>query len=151
MTITLHLTDVITAIAGISVTGLTVCDLDEIPESADGNLSLMFPSPGEPSFMTNFAIERVTFGMSLAGMDASYTLNYKFLYQVAGAGRGLFEFYPGMVEMAANIIEALSGTVTLNGAVTWTPRIGDFVLITDPSGVTWDGCLISIDILDFIQ
>jgi hypothetical protein len=151
MTVTLHITDIITAISGISVSGLVVADLDEIPASADVRTSLLVPSPGEPSFVSNFALERVTTGMSLAGMDATYTLNYKFLYLPVGATRGLYDLYPGMVAMAADIIEAIANLTTLNGAVTWKPLLGEFVVITDPTGTDWDGCLITIEVLDFIQ
>ncbi len=151
MTVTIHTEDVITAISNLSITGVTVCDLNEIPDGADERRSYLIPSPGEPPFVSEFEIERVTFGHSLAGQNATYRLNYKLLYKPVGTGRGLKDVIPGLTTMAVNVVEAIQSAVTLNGAVTWKARLDNMVIITDPSGTPWDGWNISIEVLDFIQ
>ncbi len=151
MTVTLHVRDVLTDLATIAVTGLTVCDIDEIPDAADERRSYFIPSPSAPSFVTDFSITHVTYGQSTAAQDARYTLNYKLLYKPVGEGRGIKDVTPGLMNMAADIVEAIQNKVTVNGAVTWKARLGEAVLVTDPIGTTWDGWAISVEVLDFIQ
>jgi hypothetical protein len=56
-----------------------------------------------------------------------------------------------MVAKAVDIIEAILALTGLNGSVTWKPKLGDFVRITDPGGQSWHGCLIAIEIHEFVQ
>jgi hypothetical protein len=151
MAITLHIESVITAIAALSVSGVTVCDLGDIPESPAPRTTYLIPSPSEPSFVAEFEITRQSFGMSTAATDATYTLNYKYLYAPAGSERGLSKIYPGMVGKAVDIIEAILSLTGLNGSVTWKPKLGEFFIISDPAGISWHGCLITIEIQEFMQ
>ncbi len=151
MTITLHLETVITAIATLSVSGVTVCDLGDIPESPAPRTTYLIPSPSEPSFVTDFVVTRQSFGMSTAATDANYTLNYKYLYARVGSERGLSKIYPGMVGKAVDIIEAILSLTGISGSVTWKPALGDFFVIDDPAGNSWHGCMIAIDIHEFVQ
>lgn len=152
MTVTIHTEDVIAAIAGLSITGLTICELSEIPDAPDPRKCYLIPSPAEPAFLTNPVIDRRTFGsMGNAAQDMTYTLNYKLLYKPVGTGRGIREVIPGAFAMAITIVETIQQLTLLDGAVTWKATPGEAVLITDPSGNQWDGWTITVEVLDFIQ
>lgn len=151
MTATLHITNVITAIDGLTISGLTICDLNEIPETVDERAAFLIPSPVEPSPITNFTYERVSFGMDTALGDATYTLNYKLFYAKAGMERGLFAVYPGLVALAMDVVEKILEQSALSGAADWTPRIAEIGLYADAAGSLWWGALISVDVRDFAQ
>ena len=149
MTVTLHLESAITAVSGLSVTGLTICDLDDIPNAADVRLSYLMPDQG---LVTDFALERVTMGsMHLVGMDATYTLNYRLLYKPVGSERGLANIAPGLAALAVDVIEAILNASALTGLVKWTPSLADFGIYSDPSENGWYGCRVLIECLDFVQ
>lgn len=148
---TLHFTDVVTALSSLVVANLTVCDLDDIPNAVDTRGSYLVPSPIDPPPVSGFRLERVSFGMDTAKMDAFYTVNYKLMYMPVGAGRGLMDVYPGMMAMAAAVMEAVLALSALNGAADWTPRIDQIAPVTDPAGNQWHAVMLSIDIRDFVQ
>ena len=151
MTVTIHIADVITAISNLSITGVVICDLNEIPDGVDARQSYLIPSTSEPPYVNNASIERVTFGHSVAGQNMTYTLNYTLLYKPVGTGRGVKDVWPQSLALAVDVIEAIQNTTTLNGAVTWKAQLGSPVIVTDPSQTAWDGWTLSIEVLDFIQ
>jgi hypothetical protein len=146
----LQLEAVATAISGLTVTGLTVKDLNEIPEAFGMGGPTMFPNPD--GFITDFNVQRVSFGMNTAKMTATYRLNYLLAYSPVGGTLKQFEAYARMVGLAIDIIDAILALASLNGAVTFEiPVIGEFGIVNDPAGNARWGCGVSVSITEFVN
>lgn len=152
MAATLHIADCITAIDGIAITDVIVCDLDEIPDEVDTRTAYLIPSPMEPGLISDFQLQRMTLGsLNNVAMNATYTLNYLLYYRPVGLGRGLRDIYPGFVETIEDTLEAILATADLNGIECFTPRIGQIAQLNDGIGKPWYACMIHIDVTDFVQ
>lgn len=151
MAAALHIVDIITAIKALTISGLTIYGLDDLPEQVDARSDVsMFPDPF--GYITNLTIANVTFGAHDAAKDARYRINYVFAVKSTQAGRGLYEYIQPTAEIAQDIIEILTTSdLTAAGAVETTvscPFIGQ---VEDPAGNKFHGGKIAVDILDFVQ
>lgn len=139
------------SIAGITVSGVTMRDLDEIPQGALArDCPMVYPKPD--GFLSGLSVNRDSFGAAAAKMTANYTLTYVFLHSPVGSGRGLFDIYEDMVTKGLSVIDAILATATLAGAV--DVQIGDmldFGPVNDPAGNTFHGCLIALNCSEFIN
>ena len=100
------------AIAALSVTGLSIKDIDEIPPQADQSISTLIPLP---DYMTDFEVEVDSFGGgSTAKMTVWYTLGYRLLYKPVGAGLDL-EYYDNMIALVAAFLDAVLVIETISG------------------------------------
>ena len=146
----LAITTVTNSIAALSVTGLTIKDIDEIPYSVtDRECPMLYPEP--LNFISDITVERVTTGTAGSGyFDVFYTLRYAFLYQAVGADRGSLTNYQGMVQLWEDLIDRLilSDNVTgcedlqVAGSVS-------FGAIPDPSGNMFMGSELLIRVHEF--
>jgi hypothetical protein len=146
----LAIATVTNSIAALSVSGLTIKDIDEIPSSAVGrNLPIMFPNPA--GFVNNFDAQKATTGEGVnSKWDVSYELNYLILYAASGAGRGLELFAP-TVSLAFAVMDAVMICNPIAGAVLLRPgTIGVPGAITDPSGGEFYGVQVSFRVLEFV-
>jgi hypothetical protein len=139
------------SIAAISVSGVTMKDLDQIPQEATArDCPMVYPKPD--GFLSGLAIERDSFGGAAAKMTARYTLTYVYLHSPVGTGRGLFDVYQDVVTKALSVLDAILATATLDGAVDVMPQdILEFGPVSDPSGKTFHGCLIALNCVEFIN
>ena len=147
----LALATVTNSIAALSVTGLTIKDLDEIPAKADPRQATLLALP---AFVTAFEMVRDSFGGgSEAKMSASYTLNYRLLYAPAGQGRaGTLENYDNMVALVTAFLDAAMAIDELTGAVDIVPAgITNMGLVNDPADNQWIGCDIALRVLEFVN
>ena len=151
MTITVGFTTVADSISKISVSGITMKDIDQVPDSAQMLCPIMFPQPD--NFITNINVERVTVGSGgTAKMDMTYTLNYVFLQAEMGAGISAFSMYSNIVSNLAAILVKIFASDNITGAVDLTLNsIGEIGTISDPSGNQYWGVLLSFNILEFVQ
>ena len=144
------------SIATLSVPGVTVLGLDEIPETVTGrDCPLMYPRPD--GFMSNLRVERVSFGpASSAAKDVRYTLHYTFLLAPVGDGRGLFDVYADMVSYVLAILDAIIADDALNGTITGvidiTPQgVVRFGLVASPAGGHFHGAQLSFEVLEHVN
>jgi len=147
----LALATVTNSIAALSVTGLTIKDLDEIPARADGRQATLIALP---SFVTAFAMERDSFGGgSEAKMTVSYTLNYRLLYAPEGQGRaGTLENYDNMVALVMAFWDEVMAIDEFSGAVDIVPAgISNMGLVNDPADNQWIGCDIALRCIEFVN
>ena len=101
------------SIAALSVSGVTLKDVDNIPEDATGLGPLIIPAP---NYLTNFSMTRQSYGGgSSAEMDVSYTLNYRLLFAPVGAGRGFIGVVDVMVDKLALFLDAVLAIDTIDG------------------------------------
>jgi hypothetical protein len=149
MSTTIDITTVTDAISHLSIAGVTIKDIDEIPDSAGLNRAIMFPRPDNP--VTNFRVEYAEETRQL--QNVYYTLNYMYLHLAASGGMGgIFAFMSGLMTNVVAIVTALTSATTLGGAtLNGNPLIGQISPVTDPAGNTYQGCSISIDIMQFLE
>ena len=136
------------SIAALTVSGVTLKDVDNIPEDVTGMGPLIIPAP---NYLTNFTMERMSFGGgSSAEMDVKYTLNYRLLFAPVGAGRGFIGVVDVMVDKLALFLDAILAIDTISGCEDITPSgVSNFGVVTDPAGNQYFGCDISLDVLEF--
>src|SRR3990167_3616665 len=115
----IKITTVATAIAAISISGVTVKDISAIPEAVnEQDCPLLAPRPD--NYVSNLRVAEDTFGGPVAALKSCYyTLNYTFYYSPVAAGAGLFEKYDDMVTKAAAVLLALAATI-IGGTVEHT-------------------------------
>ena len=147
------LRSIVTNIAAISVTGLTIYDLDDLKDALDVSACpVLYPDP--VNFVTNLRVEMNSFEITGgAKKTIYYTLTYIFAYAPAGSGRGLFDKYPGMVDLAADILDALQAArTTISGSLLFDINtIAGFGPVADPAGNIFHGCQFLLDCQEFIN
>jgi len=149
----LSIQTVTNSIAALSVSGVTLYDIDEIPaEGKSRDVPMIIPRPD--GFISNFLYERKSFGPeTVAAIDISYTLTYRLLHSKIGSGRsGLFDTYADMVAKVSLFLDAIIASDTITGAVDVQPfSIGEFGPVADPMGEAFHGCDIGINILEYVN
>jgi len=140
------------SITGLSITGLTIKDVDEIPQAViNRDCPLLVPDPA--NFVTGFEVVRDSLG---AGSDCKYTaeymLNYILLYAVVGAGRTtVLEKYSGMVSMAFAFYDAVLSSSSITGAVDFEPgAVNRFDIITW-GGTDFHTCSVGLNVKEFVN
>ena len=134
------------SISKLSVTGLTIEDVD--------NLSVFIASPPVlapmPDYITNFEIEYDSFGSGdTAQKTIRYDLNYRLYYAQVGSARKLAPF-EGLVDMIAAILDAVIDVVNITGAIEIMPagtiRPG---IVLAPDGAQFFGCDFAFRVTEF--
>lgn len=141
----LQISTVADSISKLSITGLSVYDIDNMPADAGRNLPCVLPAP---NFITGFIPEVVS--IDRQEIDFTYTLNYRLLGDLVGVGRGIHEMYPILVDA----LEAFLYAIVTNHAVTGlidlqVANVTEFGVVTDPAGNEYHGCNISLTVLEF--
>lgn len=151
MTISVSPVTVADSISKLSISGVTIKDINEIPESAQLLCPLIVPRPNE--FVTNIKAEKQSFGANGGALlNFSYSLNYAFLYTEIGGGINAYAPYEGLLQKLELILETILGNDTLTGLVDMElESIGDIGSITDPAGNQFWGCHFSLRCLEFAQ
>ena len=147
---TLSIVTIADSVSKLSVTGVTIKDLDEIPESANNiDCPMVYPNPD--GFVSNFDVERMAQGSGTSNVwDISYTLTYRFLHSEVGLGLGLFDVYDGMVDKLMDFVDKMLISDAVTGAVDLEVEdISTFGPVSDPSGKMFHGCDIMFRILEF--
>ena len=148
----LSLVTVADSISKVSVSGVRICDLDEIPTAADlARTPTLFPEP--VGFVQGLQVERDSYGTGTnAKKHTTYQLRYTFAYQPAGNERGLSAQYPTMVDLAADILDAFIADDDLTGVIDIVPAIiGGFGVVFGPDGTTYIGCTFEFTCFEFIN
>jgi len=139
------------SIAKWSVSGVTVKDLDEIPNKGlTRDCPLILPAP---DFIQVASIERDTFGSGAgAKWTFDYTLNYRLFYKEAGTERILGNIYPALVSKAMLFVDAVIAGDNLTGAIDANfGGLSGFGLVPDPVDTLFWGCDIQILITEFVN
>jgi len=152
MTIAVSFVTVADSISKLSISGVNVKDLNEIPTDASKVLPVLYPIPN--GFVTDVKATRVTMGGGgTAKIDFEYTLNYRYLHSIAGADLGLFSTYTGLMTKLELICEKILASDNLTGAIDVTlQNISNVGPLTDPAGkTTYHGVDIALRVLEFAQ
>lgn len=140
------------SIASISVSGVTIKDIDEIPESVSArDCPIMYPEPD--GFISGLTYTRDSTGPGLvAQATVTYNMTYAFLYKPVGIGRGLFVVYNDMMTKFGLIVDAIIISDVLNHVMDLT--IGDviqFGAVPDPAGNMFIGTRLVLKISEFVN
>jgi hypothetical protein len=138
------------SVAGITVSGVNIKDLNEIPnEVHNRDAPIVYPEPD--GFLSNFRFSRESQGTGTsAHINVRYTLTYTFLHSRVGTGRGLFDVYADMVGKVADFLDGILANDAITGAVDiYASNVSTFGPTADPSGEVFHGCTIQLDVLDF--
>jgi len=137
------------SISKISVSGLTIKDLDEMLEKVtDRDTPVMMPGP---TFITGIDIEDMALGTgAVRHLDVSYVLNYRFFFEEVGESRELKDVYAAMMTKLSLLIDALIINDVVTGAIDLQhiSIIGDGT-VTDPVNELFFGFDIGLSIMEF--
>ncbi len=140
------------SIAAISVSGVTIKDIDEIPEEVTSrDCPILIPRPD--GYVSGFTYDPVTQGGGATALaDVNYNLRYSFLYAPLGDGRDLMDNYSGMVTKVGLIIDALIISDAITGVIDLQlTDVSDFGPVADPTGNMFHGCTLTVSVLEFIN
>lgn len=151
MTVSINFETVTNSIAALSISGVTIKDIDEIPEDAAMLTPILFPQPS--GFITDIAPSFETLGSNgAAKMNLEYTLNYVYLHAPVGNGINAFAPYAGMITKLAAIFVAIMSNDAITGLVDLKlnalPNLG---VVASPNEVDYWGALISLRVTEYVQ
>lgn len=151
MTVAVNLVTVADSISNLSISGVTIKDIDQIPDSASMLCPLLIPQPN--GFVSDISPSFETFGSNGgAKMNLSYTLNYVFLHSEIGSGINTFAGYSDLMTKLAAIFVAIMSNDAISGAVDIRLQsVGNVGVISDPAGNEYWGVLFSFRVLEFVQ
>lgn len=151
MTITSAFSTITNSIAALTISGVTIKDIDEIPDSARMLCPVLIPQPND--FVTNFVPSVQTLGSNGgAKLNFEYDLNYVYLHAEAGSGIGALSIYSGLITKLSAILVAIASNDAITGLVDLqTSSIGNIGIIEDPSGKQFWGVMLSFRVLEYAQ
>jgi hypothetical protein len=146
----LRIATVADSIAGLTVTGLVLKDLDQVKAKMDTRQAALMPLP---DFVTGFEMVRDSYGGANAKMTVSYTLNYRLFFKPAGTGRTMIlEQLPGLVAMIAAIWDAVLAISTIAGCEDIIPLdVSTIGVVNDPGDNAWWGCDMAFRVKEFVN
>jgi len=146
---TLAITTVCTSIAALSVSGVKICDLDDIPPSGTRLTPILFPDPANP--LSNFTPEIESFGGGSSRLlDVDYDLNYVYIHCEVGAGRTGLDYLEGCVNSIQAIYDAILSIDVFTGGVDIIPTSNiQIITMADPSGKNYLGCALTFHVKEF--
>jgi hypothetical protein len=152
MTISVSLATVADSISKLSISGVNVKDINEIPEDASKVTPVLYPKPN--GFVSAIKFSRATMGGGgTAKMDLEYTLTYRYLHAPVGGSLGLFSTYQGLITNLCAIVVSIMGNDNITGVVDMQlESVSDIGPLSDPAGSTmYHGVDISLRVLEFTQ
>lgn len=148
----LKLATLAASVANLSISGVTVKDLNEIPEEVTERICpVLYPNPD--GFITGLSVSRQSLGAdNVSKKNVLFSLNYIYAHAPAGSFRFLAQAQAAMVANVETILEAFTDNSSLSGSVDLSPRLeGEMGMIEDPAGNQFVGCMISLDVLDYYE
>lgn len=130
-------------IAALSVTGVTIKDLDEIPvDITRAGMPLLMPDPDNWGGETSANME--TFGFAANSMwTVTRTLGYVYFHAIVGTERSPSVYYTDMSNNRDAIIEALL-ELDIDGVDVVGVNSGKFTQLADMSGKSFHGFLMGV-------
>ena len=150
MSATIDFTTVTNSIAALSITGVTIQDVDEVSD-AIGAMGNHILAPRPDNFITDLSVTPAE--LSQQNLDVRYALHYVYFHSAIGGGmNGLFSAYSGLISALAKIIVAFAANETLTGAINnLVMSVEHIGPVPDNAGNMFHGAEISIKILQFLE
>jgi len=150
MSIAWNPTAVATAISGLSISGVTIKDLDKIPDSAEGLCPIIFPQPD--GFISNIRPESQSLGsLGTQKENVTYSLHYVYLFSEVGSGISAFTPYSPLITQLTTVINAILNNDVVSGLVDMQLESMEVGQVNDPAGVPFWGALFSLTCLEYAQ
>ncbi len=151
MTIAVSFSTVADSISNIAISGVTVKDINQIPDSASMLCPLLIPQPN--GFVSEITPTFETFGSNgTPKINLSYTLNYVFLHSEVGSGVSAFDGYSDLMAKLELIFEAIFSNDAITGAVDLKLQsVSNVGVVTDPAGIDYWGVQLSFRVLEYVQ
>lgn len=146
MAFSLHLANIADSIAGISITGVTVKDKDQIAGSWASLPNVLYPNPD--GWITDFGLDfaAITRGTN-APVNVRYTLNYRFLGVQVGDIATFPASYSALVDKVITIINAIEAVhAPYSGSVDMQVTGLELGPLTDPAGNQYFGADIALSV-----
>lgn len=137
------------SIAAVSVSGVTVRDVDEIPQSAQMITPILFPQP--EAWLSDVVQGPKAISVADGGQsDFTYVLHYVFLLCEAGSGIEQTDPYNDLVSKLKTIITTILDNDTLAASVEISLNNMDGIgIVQDPSGRDFWGALLSFKVQEY--
>jgi hypothetical protein len=148
---TISFTAVPTALAGLSISGVQIKDIDKIPDSGLEMLTpILFPDPA--NWISGINVLRETMGISGTGKyDLTYSLNYIYLHAPAGGNVSDYGNFSAMITKLGLICTELANNDTLGSVDDLTiESVSEPGYIEAPDGGIFHGCRITLRVLKFV-
>ena len=149
MSTTIDLTTVTNSIEALTISDVTVLDVDKIVESMQMNPKTLAPRPED--FVTDMMVTRDE--VSGQKLQISYVLHYRYYHcPIAGGLGGIFASYSAMMTNIIAIQLKLSDDAKLSGSMdTMEPQPFNIGPVQDPAGNTFLGCEFQISVMQFLE
>ena len=146
MAISCQLATVADSISKLSISGITIRDIDALSTSWQGLPNVLYPKPD--GFVTNIQVESVE--LTRSKYDLHYTLNYRYLYVALGSDAVLFAGYATFIANIILIVNAIITNHNVTGAIDLT--LGGVTVgpMQDPAGNMYHGADIQINVMEFL-
>jgi hypothetical protein len=148
---TISFTAVPTALAGLSISGVKILDIDKIPDSGIELLTpVLFPDPA--NWISGISVVRETMGVGGTGKyDLNYNLNYVYLHAPAGGNISDFGNFSAMITKLGLICTELANNDQLGGVDDFTiDSVSEPGFIEAPDKTIFHGCRLTFRVLKFV-
>lgn len=146
----LALTTITDSISKLNIAGLTIYDIDQIPDAVNRSVPCLYPEG--IGFIENMTAELAANGLGASSRwNVEYDMKYTLLYAPVGSGRGVEQF-AGMMTLAFQIVDAILDIASLTGAVTLKFNgISVGPVVSDPAGNQFWGAHLTFRVLEFVD
>ena len=153
----LNTASITAAIKALSIPGVTILDLVDLPDQVQGRTNevpVLMPEPN--AFIQGGAAEGDLDGLETFGTPTERfwlfrrTFRYQYLHAKAGSGRSLADHYPAMCAKVDAIMEALTALDVATKDV-MTINVSAFGVFGDNSGAQFFGCQLDIMIREKVN
>lgn len=148
----LNIVNIPNEIAKMSISGVTIKDIDQIPEWVTGrNCPILFPKPD--NFLTSISFTPDSYGTGTSRKwSIRYILNYVYLHAPVGSMRGLANIYSGFYTKIGLILDAVIAYQTVAEAIDISPQgVFNVEVIEDGKGNQFYGTFISLNVLEYVN
>lgn len=150
MTVNVNIERVATAISGLSITGIKIYDLDEIPVNAMMVTPCLFPDPA--GFVSGINPQIETYGT--AGNEKitlNYSLNYVYAHSPLGQNIQMNIWKP-FIENTADILKVFLENDTVDGCQDLrVSETSSFGVVVDAAGNSYTGCVFTLNIQQYCE
>lgn len=135
-------------IAGLQVDGVTILDLDEIPQAIDARkCPQVYPAPEK--FMILEDANQITLGPN-ALWQYTYLVTYRYVQAPVGMERGVSKIIPGLVDGYTRFIRAIARNAQLLGAAHVKPvNTPEWGVLEDPSKQQFQAADLALRVVEF--
>jgi hypothetical protein len=139
MTYNANFVTLATAIKGLTITGIPIRDITEIPSSGMLQCPVLIPKPD--GYISNLLVTRDTYGTGgTEKLTLTYDLTYRLLYAPIGMNLD-FGTYDNFISAIASILVVLETNDVLSGAVDIRVNtVSGIGPVNDPAGNVYHGC-----------